>query len=304
MDSIIPIGQENTLAEYMILSGADNRPPMLDKDLSKDLWEKVQLLMQGTSLTKQERECKLYDAFDKFTHLHVYLKLHELYANEVLLMHERGQDPLALVANHQMTPSRFNTYQSSYNNPQFQQQQQQQQQFSPSQGVTSDLVDTPMVEKSKLDTYSQRKEVDPTRYHGMIVSLMYLTSSRLDLISVVCMCTRIHVLHKQLLQMVIMLVVKIPEEVHLAIPFHQRAKVELYFVRTEYQLADIFTKELRRERLEFLINKLGMRSVSLETLKRLAVEKKSDDGTSSYILSLEMSFNNDTELEIKFKQKL
>nr|GEU51947.1 retrovirus-related Pol polyprotein from transposon TNT 1-94 [Tanacetum cinerariifolium] len=27
MDSIIPLGQKNTLAEYMILSGADNRPP-------------------------------------------------------------------------------------------------------------------------------------------------------------------------------------------------------------------------------------------------------------------------------------
>ncbi|GJT55886.1 hypothetical protein Tco_0990940 [Tanacetum coccineum] len=33
MDSIILIGQKNTLAEYMILFGADNRPPMLDKDL-------------------------------------------------------------------------------------------------------------------------------------------------------------------------------------------------------------------------------------------------------------------------------
>ncbi|GJY00320.1 hypothetical protein Tco_0357338 [Tanacetum coccineum] len=70
MDSIIPFGQKNTLAEYMILSGADNRLPMLDKDpVSKDLWERVQLLMQGTSLTKQERECKLYDAFDKFAHI-------------------------------------------------------------------------------------------------------------------------------------------------------------------------------------------------------------------------------------------
>ncbi|GKD54734.1 hypothetical protein Tco_1288121 [Tanacetum coccineum] len=161
MDPMISLGQKNTLAEYMILSGADNRPPMLDKDLydswksrmelymqnrehgrmilesvehgpliwptveengvirtkkyaelsaaekiqadcdmkatniilqglpadiyslvnhhrvAKDLWERVQLLMQGTSLTKQERECKLYDAFDKFTHikgesLHMY----------------------------------------------------------------------------------------------------------------------------------------------------------------------------------------------------------------------------------------
>nr|GFA95318.1 hypothetical protein [Tanacetum cinerariifolium] len=34
--------------------------------VAKDLWEQNQMLMQGTSLTKQERECKLYDAFDKF----------------------------------------------------------------------------------------------------------------------------------------------------------------------------------------------------------------------------------------------
>nr|GEU45457.1 integrase, catalytic region, zinc finger, CCHC-type, peptidase aspartic, catalytic [Tanacetum cinerariifolium] len=46
--------------------------------------------------------------------------------------------------------------------------------------------------------------------------------------------------------------------------------VELYFVRTEYQLADIFTKPLARERLDFLINKLGMRSMSPETLQKLA----------------------------------
>ncbi|GKB53956.1 hypothetical protein Tco_0904709 [Tanacetum coccineum] len=37
--------------------------------VAKDLWERVQLRMQGTSLTKQERECKLYDAFDKFAHV-------------------------------------------------------------------------------------------------------------------------------------------------------------------------------------------------------------------------------------------
>ncbi|GJR60192.1 retrovirus-related pol polyprotein from transposon TNT 1-94 [Tanacetum coccineum] len=48
--------------------------------------------------------------------------------------------------------------------------------------------------------------------------------------------------------------------------------VELYFVRTEYQLADIFTKPLPRERFNFLIEKLGMRSMSLETLKCLAEE--------------------------------
>ncbi|GKC81355.1 retrovirus-related pol polyprotein from transposon TNT 1-94 [Tanacetum coccineum] len=84
MDSMIPTGQKNTLVEYMILSGDDNRPPMTKKyvelshaekiqadcdikainiilqglptdiyslfnhnRVAKDLWEKVQLLMQG-----------------------------------------------------------------------------------------------------------------------------------------------------------------------------------------------------------------------------------------------------------------
>ncbi|GJZ79372.1 hypothetical protein Tco_0644209 [Tanacetum coccineum] len=98
--------------------------------VAKDLWERVQLLMQGTSLTKQERECKLYDAFDKFAHikgeslhhlspewskfvtdvklvrdlhttnfeqLHAYLEQHELYANEVRIRRECNQDPLALI---------------------------------------------------------------------------------------------------------------------------------------------------------------------------------------------------------------
>ncbi|GJW24934.1 retrovirus-related pol polyprotein from transposon TNT 1-94 [Tanacetum coccineum] len=141
--------------------------------------------MQGTSLTKQERECKLYDEFDKFAHvkgeslhlyylrfvqlindmnvykmnlekfqinikflnslplewskfvtdvklvrdlhttnfdqLYAYLQSHELHANEVRLLRERRQDPLALVAN-QQTPHHFNNHQSSYNNPLFQQQ--------------------------------------------------------------------------------------------------------------------------------------------------------------------------------------
>ncbi|GKB47057.1 hypothetical protein Tco_0897810 [Tanacetum coccineum] len=50
--------------------------------------------------------------------------------------------------------------------------------------------------------------------------------------------------------------------------------VELYIVRTKYQLADIFTKALARERFEFLLNKLGMKSMSPETLKNLVEENK------------------------------
>ncbi|GJV79455.1 hypothetical protein Tco_1515325 [Tanacetum coccineum] len=102
-----------TLADKAILSGADNRPPMLENDIvtrtrkyseltpayaiqadcdvkatniilqglppevyalvsnhriAKELWERIQLLMQGTSLMKQERECKLYDEFNMFAY--------------------------------------------------------------------------------------------------------------------------------------------------------------------------------------------------------------------------------------------
>nr|GEZ63795.1 hypothetical protein [Tanacetum cinerariifolium] len=44
-----------------------------------------------------------------------------------------------------------------------------------------DTVDTLMVEKSKLDEDTQGKAIYPTYYHGMVGTLMYLTSSRPDL---------------------------------------------------------------------------------------------------------------------------
>nr|GEX48711.1 integrase, catalytic region, zinc finger, CCHC-type, peptidase aspartic, catalytic [Tanacetum cinerariifolium] len=47
MDSIISLGQKNTLAEYMILFGVDNRPPMLDKDLYDSWRSRMELYMQN-----------------------------------------------------------------------------------------------------------------------------------------------------------------------------------------------------------------------------------------------------------------
>ncbi|GKE71125.1 hypothetical protein Tco_1529197 [Tanacetum coccineum] len=77
--------------------------------VAKDLWERVQLLMQVKDLHTTN-----------FDQLHAYLEQHELHANEVRLLRERNQDPLEFMANQQMTPPHFNTYQSSYNNPQLQ----------------------------------------------------------------------------------------------------------------------------------------------------------------------------------------
>ncbi|GKC45004.1 hypothetical protein Tco_1062726 [Tanacetum coccineum] len=47
MDSVIPLGQKNTLAEYMILFSADNRPPMLDKDLYDSWKSRMELYMKN-----------------------------------------------------------------------------------------------------------------------------------------------------------------------------------------------------------------------------------------------------------------
>ncbi|GJX80137.1 hypothetical protein Tco_0328286 [Tanacetum coccineum] len=47
MDSMIPLGQKNTLAEYMILFGANNHPPMLDKDLYDSWNSRMELYMQN-----------------------------------------------------------------------------------------------------------------------------------------------------------------------------------------------------------------------------------------------------------------
>ncbi|GJV88800.1 retrovirus-related pol polyprotein from transposon TNT 1-94 [Tanacetum coccineum] len=190
-----------------------------------------------------------------------------------------------------------------------------------------DPVDTPMVEKSKLDKDTQGKAIDPTHYRGMVGTLMYLTANRPDITFVVCMCARLvswsskrqksiaisstkaeyialSSCFAQVLWMRSQLTDyglgfnKIPcyycdnksaialccnnvqhsRSKHIEIRFHfikervENGFVELYFVNTEYQLVDIFTKALCRERIEFLINKLGIQSFTPETLIQLVDE--------------------------------
>nr|GFA60664.1 Gag-Pol polyprotein [Tanacetum cinerariifolium] len=55
---------------------------------------------------------------------------------------------------------------------------------------TLELLDTLMVEKSKLDEDKEGKAVDPSHYRGMIGTLLYLTFSRPDLQFAICMCAR------------------------------------------------------------------------------------------------------------------
>ncbi|GKB61574.1 hypothetical protein Tco_0917760 [Tanacetum coccineum] len=63
---------------------------------------------------------------------------------------------------------------------------------------------------------------------------------------------------------------------HINIRYHfikehvEKGTIELYFVKTEYQLADLFTKALPKERFEFLVHKIGMRCMTPTQLERLA----------------------------------
>nr|GEX99190.1 hypothetical protein [Tanacetum cinerariifolium] len=76
--------------------------------VAKELWERIQMLMQGTSLTKQERKCKLCDEFDKFAYKKGESLLHQQFESSqpdtglVVLVFQKGDDPIDAI-NHIMS---------------------------------------------------------------------------------------------------------------------------------------------------------------------------------------------------------
>nr|GEZ85500.1 retrotransposon protein, putative, unclassified [Tanacetum cinerariifolium] len=134
-----------------------------------------------------------------------------------------------------------------------------------------DSVDTPMVDRLKLDEDLLGIPVDQTRFRSIVGSLMYLTASRPDLVFTVCMCASAIALCCNNVQH--------SRSKHIDIRHHfileqvERGVVEFYFVTTDYQLADVFTKALPRQRFEFMLPRLGMKSMSSTTLKRLQEEE-------------------------------
>nr|GEV50286.1 uncharacterized mitochondrial protein AtMg00810-like [Tanacetum cinerariifolium] len=88
--------------------------------VAKELWERIQMLMQGTSLIKQKRECKLYDEFDKFA----YRKgesLRDFYLRFSLLLNDMNIYNMKL-EQFQMNKSPYQPHQQSYHQHQFQPQ--------------------------------------------------------------------------------------------------------------------------------------------------------------------------------------
>nr|GEZ14725.1 hypothetical protein [Tanacetum cinerariifolium] len=175
-----------------------------------------------------------------------------------------------------------------------------------------DTIPTPMVEQAKLKLDLVGKPVDHTDYRNMIGSLMYVTSSRPDIMFATCdklvcwsskkqNCVSISIAESkyvavsgscaQVLWMRTQLTDyglfydKVPiycdsksataiscnpvqhtQTKHIDVRYHfikdhvEKGTIELYFVGTEYQLADLFTKSLPEARFKFLVEKLGMMS--------------------------------------------
>ncbi|GJW88687.1 hypothetical protein Tco_0164027 [Tanacetum coccineum] len=94
----------------------------------------------------------------------------------------------------------------------------------------------------------------------MVGALMYLTASRPDIVHATCYCAR----YKQ------------TEGKHLTAVYAdlsvEKGIVELFFVGTEYQLADLFTKALSEDRFKYLVRRLGMRCLTPDELEVLAIE--------------------------------
>nr|GEZ90717.1 retrotransposon protein, putative, unclassified [Tanacetum cinerariifolium] len=107
-----------------------------------------------------------------------------------------------------------------------------------------------MVEKSKLDEDKEWKAIDPTHYHDYGLGF--------NKIPMYCDNKSAIALYYNNVQ-------------------HSRSKhidIRYHFIKKQVKngLADLFTKALGRDRIELLINKLGMRSFTPETLKQLMDE--------------------------------
>ncbi|GKD86459.1 hypothetical protein Tco_1357613 [Tanacetum coccineum] len=132
----------NTPASTRERTLADLTPE--EKIFAKEIWDRVKLLIEGSKLSLQERESKLYNEFDRFTsekgetihsyylsfankfvrnlklakdmhnvsfdQLYAYPRKHEVHANEVQMMRQRFPDTLALVANTYNSPPFYNNH--------------------------------------------------------------------------------------------------------------------------------------------------------------------------------------------------
>nr|GEW55748.1 hypothetical protein [Tanacetum cinerariifolium] len=127
-----------------------------------------------------------------FDQLHADLEQHELYANEVRLLRERNQDPLAFVANQQMTPPHFNTYESRVfdgqpaqtiipNNAAFQTED-----LDMYDSDCDDISNAQAVLMANISNYGsgvileEAQQIKPTLYDGIVISAKHIAMHVID----------------------------------------------------------------------------------------------------------------------------
>nr|GEY35360.1 copia protein [Tanacetum cinerariifolium] len=167
-------------------------------------------------------------------------------------------------------------------------------------GIEScDPVGTPMEIKYKLNLDQNGTPVDATKYRSMIGALMYLMSSRPDIVHATCLCAfyQAKPTEKHLKELMdygfhfnkIPIYCDLKSSIaiscnpvqhsrtkHIDVRYHfikehvEKGTIELYFVKTDYQLANLFTKALPVDRFNYLVRLLGIRSLSPRELDRLA----------------------------------
>ncbi|GJX04424.1 phospholipase-like protein [Tanacetum coccineum] len=144
----------------------------------------------------------------------------------------------------------------------------------------------PMETKNKLDLDKNETPVNATKYQSMIDALMYLTSSRPDIVHATCLCARYQAqpTEKHLKEVkrifrylrgtvnIAIAISCIPVQhsrtKHIAVRYHfikehvEKGTIDLYFVKTDYRLADIFTKALPQDRFNYLIHRLESNTLS------------------------------------------
>nr|GEX03587.1 reverse transcriptase domain-containing protein [Tanacetum cinerariifolium] len=152
-----------------------------------------------------------------------------------------------------------------------------------------DRVDTPMVEKYILDKDKEGKDLSISKRNHQSGSMVF--EWFFDYSNSIWKCGSCRLLRY-------MRSTSGSTSKHIDIRYHfikehvENEVIKLYFFNTEYQLVDIFTKALSRERIESFINKLGMRSFTPETLKQL-LDKVDDSGehqsdTQVFIMKIEI----------------
>ncbi|GJV48369.1 retrovirus-related pol polyprotein from transposon TNT 1-94 [Tanacetum coccineum] len=196
---------------------------------------------------------------------------------------------------------------------------------------TCDPIGTPMEIKDKLDLNKKGTLVDATKYRSMIGALMYLTSCRPDIVHATCLCDRYQAQPTEKhLKEVKRIFCYLQRTVNMGLWYTkdfgfeltrfsdadyagcqdsfkstsdgtqflgeklehvEKDMIALYFVKTDYQLADLFTKALPVDSFNYLVCRLGMRSLSSQELEQV-------DGVST-IFQLSRSQGN--ILIFKFK---